>query len=192
MQRGLIVLMALCMPVLGGCSERLEDAELYERMEDTALAGQWAEADRYARQYILRHPHDPAGHFYLGFRYLHSERPWFGVALGQYRMALRLFEESGRANPIPRFPDAETFESLCHLEISKVYQKQLLFLLDAGAPRDVFGPLLDNWQSAVDTVREINPDSEDVREYDRLIQDFRRYIETMPAAPPNALQIETI
>ena len=177
---------------LAGCADSLEDWELYDRMEQTALEGQWAQADRYARQYILRHPHDPAGHFYLGFRYLHSERPWFGVALGQYRLALRLFEEGGRENPIPRFPDADTFEALCHLEISKVYQKQLLFLLDAGAPRDTYGPILDNWQAAVDIVREIDPGSDDVQAYDQLIQDFRHYIRSMPPSRPNNYQLESI
>ena len=177
---------------LSACTRgQITDEQLYALMEQTALQGRWDEADRFARAYILRNPEDPAGHFYLGFRYLHSDQPWFGVALGQYRMALKLFEEGGRVNPIPRFEDASIFEGLCHLEISKVYQKQLLFLLDADAPREAYGPLIDNWQEAVDIVREIDPESTAVREYDRLIQEFRLYIEELPSRP-TGFQLETL
>jgi len=183
--------LAIAALAAAACAPVLDNEELYERMEQSALTRQWDDADRYARQYILRNPHDPAGHFYLGFRYLHSERPWFGVAMGQYRLALRLFEEGDRVNPIERFESAAVFEALCHLEISKVYQKQLLFLLDAEAPREAFGPLLDNWQAVVDIVRELEPDSEAVRVYDRLIRDFRSYIERLPPGGHN-FHLETI
>lgn len=149
-------------------------------MEAAALAQDWRRAEVFARAYTTRNPFDPAGHFYLGFRYLHSDQPWFGVALGEYKVALRLFEEQGRVNPIARFESAEIFEAMCHLEISKVHQRQILFLMDAGAPRETFPPLLERWQAAVDRVRAINPDSRDVAVYDRLIQEFYNHLERMP------------
>ncbi len=189
---------ALASIVAAGCGpspvqrfEAFDDQRLFTLMENACLNQQWALAESVIREYLLRKPGAPEAHFYRGYRYLHSPRPWFGVALGEFETALEIYLQNGRVNPIPRFEDGPDryFEIICYLEMSKVFLKQLQFLIEADAPKHVFPPILERCRQAIERVREIDPNSPDVRTFDQILRDAQQLINSRESnAPPVRLE----
>lgn len=156
-------------------------AESLAEGEFLCLEGRWNDAIRALRAHLLLFPEDPGGHFYLGRAYLNAESPWLVLAEGELDTALRLFVRQGKTSPTPRFTD-EYFEMICHIESSKVYLKQLLFLLDNPVLLPGVSPamIIERCRKSLDAARAIDPQWPDVLHLEGLLRGF----EGMRSAPP--------
>ncbi len=144
-----------------------------DQAEDLYRNQQYDEAIPVLKEYLLRHPDDAGAHFYLGSSYVLMSDPWLVPAMGELQTALALFERSGRISPIERFSDTY-FELRCHLELAKVLLKQLAYLDDYPASPEIAAAILERCDTILAEVRELDPDSPDVRQLDEILTAIRR------------------
>ena len=144
---------------------------------------QWDAAVPLLRRHLLeRHPDvhaNAAAHFHLGRCYLNGTPFYPGAAEGELQTALHIFLENGKQSPIEGYSD-DYFELRCHLELAKVYLRLLMHAARLGASPASMHGIFRQAQQAADNARRLDPDSDDVRE----LQDLLDSIATPPPGPP--------
>jgi hypothetical protein len=136
-----------------------------------------------AKQHLLRHPEDAGGHFLLGRAFLTTNN--LVLAQGEFETALHFFYKNGKQNPLPRFEDAEYFELICHIEMTKVFQKQFVFMLDMGVGKEALAERLTRWRASNAAAKAINPDRPELAQDDELIAMADALIKGMVGRPGN-------
>ena len=136
------------------------------------LDQRYGEAIPVLKTYLCRHPDNAGGHFYLGSSYLLSKSPWMVLARGEIETALALFEQQGGKSPIERFSDVY-FELRCHLELAKILLRQMVHLVDSGAPPESLRPLVERAEETLTKARAIAPEAADVAQLEALVTAMR-------------------
>lgn len=172
-----------------GCMGRAREYPLEEGVA-SLNAGDWRAAEVSLRRYLLEHPQDPAGHFYLGRCYLNGGGFFPDAAEGEFRLAITLFKEQGGKSPIPEYSD-QYFELRCHLEIAKVYMRLLndprVWAQGPPAMQRAYA----GFQQAADDARAIDPESPDVKQLDELVRGMKPSPPRMPAGPTDNMPSTT-
>lgn len=176
---GSLVIVAIAIALLG-CPNDIP-VNLLEEADTLCREQKWDEAAETLRIHLADNPRDPGAHFLLGRAHLNLGH--LVLAEGQFNAALAYFEAGGRANPIPRFPDADYFEVMCWIEMCKVYQRQLLILLELGAEKDALVDRVDMWAEALANARKVDPTRRELQTFEALLKDAREVLQTFPDEP---------
>jgi len=166
-----LLLLASIALVVAGCRQAPPD-DLLARADALCKEQKWDDAIPLLKRHLLAHPAAPDGnvaaHFLLGQCYMFGGRLFTGPAEGELRLALRYFLENGKTSPFAEFSN-EYFELRLHLEIAKVHLKRLQAAMATGAPPAVLREILARCKRAADEARQIQPDSNDVKQLDSLL-----------------------
>ncbi len=174
------VLIAASLIALAGCPQAPEE-DLLAKADTQCLEQQWDAAVDTLRDHLARYPEDAGGHFLLGRA--HAALGHLVIAEGEFGTAHALFVKNGRVNPLPRFSDAQYFEFICHVEMCKVYQRQLLILYDLGAGRPALRDRVRQWAQSLKMARAANPDSPELEVFEELLKQARELVQSLPDAP---------
>ncbi|GMV99521.1 MAG: hypothetical protein AMXMBFR84_06600 [Candidatus Hydrogenedentota bacterium] len=149
--------------------------DLLAEAEYLCLETRFDEAIPILKQLLLEQPHHAGGHYYLGWCYLSSsDNRWLMVAQGELETALAIYKRTGGPSPIPRF-SSQYFELICHIDIAKVHLRQLLFILDNGAPSGLnpftlIEALVQKCKEQAEAARKVDPESKDVTDLEAQIE----------------------
>lgn len=151
MWRSNLALLVILLLGAGACG-RPPREDLLAKGEYLCREARWEEAIPVLKQHLLENPRDAGAHYYLGRCYLNQRSPWPMLAVGELETAMYLFLKSGKVSPIARF-NATYFELSCHLEMSKVYLKQIEVLIILNAVDKVLAP----WQIEYMRIKHASP-----------------------------------
>jgi tetratricopeptide (TPR) repeat protein len=159
---------------------------LLEEADSMLRDQQYEEAEKTIKQHLLANPNDAGGHFLLGrvYSYPDDER-YLVLAEGEFRTALFYFEQSGKKNPIPRFEDPTYFELITHIEIAKIYLRQLDILFELKAPLYSIRNRLKAMRDELNEAREVDPDAPDLKHFESIYEELAEQIGEGPSDPPS-------
>jgi len=118
-RRRVVACAALLLSLSAGCDRAPTAAALqakFDEAERLCLDQKYGEAKQLLKEYLLLNPHHPGAHFYLARTYIASlDVRETSLAVNEYQLALRLFQEQGRISGITRY-DPTYFELMCQLD----------------------------------------------------------------------------
>lgn len=150
--------------------------ELLDRAEFLIREQRYEEAKKLLKTFLYSHPDHSGAHYYLGRCYSESpEAFWFVIAQGEIETALDIFLRDGRRSTIKRFSD-DYFEMICHLDIAKIYLRQIEFLIRQGAPPSIIKMTFEKTEQALEEARRVLPDSPDIALIENLLNMVRSHV----------------
>lgn len=166
-----VLLLAGIVFLVAGCRQDPTD-DLLARADALCKEQKWDDAIPLLKRHLLANPAAPDGntaaHFLLGQCYMFGGKLFAGPAEGELRLALRHFLDNGKTSPFAEFSN-EYFELRLYLEIAKVHLKRLQVAMATGAPPEVLREIFARCKRAADDARQIQPDSNDVKQLDSLL-----------------------
>lgn len=167
--------------------DRAPKENLLERAETFCLEGRWDESIPLLKEYLLEHPNDPGAHFYLGRCYFNRTPPYLFASAGEYDTALTQFVKNGRKSTIQRYGDS-FFEFMCIIDAAKIPLRITEVLVESGAAPSEIEPYVRACEAKLEAARAIDPNHQDVKDFERLLEDLRKIIGLGAQGPSPAPQ----
>ncbi len=164
--------------VLAGCASS-NDVELFRRALALSQEGRWAEAERFARAYVLKHPDEPGAHYLWG-RCVAHPNPQFALATGEFHTAQQLLLRKGELGLIGTEMTPSEFEAAIYQEMALLHMRWASYALDLEIPEAL---IYSRFSSALDNARKglaLTPESSFLME---MVADLEGMLELQKRRP---------
>lgn len=118
--------------LLAGCASST-DGELFRHALALSQQGRWAEAEHFARAYVLKYPDEPGAHYLWGRCHAHPD-PQFALAMGEFRTANQLLLRKGELGLIGTAMTPSEFEAAIYQEMALLHMRWASYALELEVP----------------------------------------------------------
>jgi hypothetical protein len=135
----------------------------------------WNDAIPLVKQQLQSHPEDIEAHFRLGQCYLYKDQPAFGIAEGEFKVALQLFHEDGDKTEVAGM-SAKDFELQCTMEVANVFVHTIDFIMKTNVRPEILNSLTNDLEIAIGDAKRLAPDDPRIKR----VNEFLQFLHTKP------------